>query len=196
MCRKFVKSFKHIEKRAVKLAFSDLPWIPTDLARSLHAVTCYLRDAFGSKVSRIGLYGSWQRGDPRPESDVDIVVFLSGEVSWFDTVKGVVNHSDARKDHLHWHIIEENANTRRLDSRIYSITVVTQGMVDYYTLHGPIHLQNWVHAMTNCHLLWRNQTALNEGRELVVPIQTDAEFGQRLPLETNNSKGIGLHNHG
>jgi len=139
---------------ASELNFAGLPWIPKDLAGSLSAITAFLVEAYASEISRVGLYGSWQRGDPGPGSDVDIVVFLNHDVAWFDPDNGVVDRLAARRDRLHWHGIEKKANARRLDKRDYSIVVVTRGMLDYYSSRGPIHLQNWVYALKNCHPLW------------------------------------------
>lgn len=151
-----MRLFKHTKNQATELTFSEIPWVPEDLARNLTVVTLFLRDVFRSEVCQIGLYGSWQRGDATPASDVDIVVLLNHEVSWFDAINGIESQTDARKDQVHWHSIEKKANKRILDSRVYSIAVVTQGMLDYYAICGPIHLQNWVHALNHCYVLWEN----------------------------------------
>jgi hypothetical protein len=135
-----------------------LPWIPEDLKKSLSTIVTFLIESFTTNVSWIGLYGSWQRGDATIKSDVDVVVFLNCEVDWFDDEKGIVNRSNARKDKLLWHDIEKKANTYRVDSRVYSISVVTPSMLKYYSVRGPIHLQNWVHALNNCYPLWKSAT--------------------------------------
>jgi predicted nucleotidyltransferase len=140
---------------ASELDLDKLPWIPEDLKESLSAIIPFLIQSFMSEASSIGLYGSWQRGDASPESDVDLVVFLAHRVAWFDAGDGVVTRSDARKERLRWRAIEEQANTYRLDARAYSIAVVAPGMLEYYSARGPIHLQNWAHALTACHTLWR-----------------------------------------
>jgi predicted nucleotidyltransferase len=153
----FAKQFKHTGAREAALTTDGSPWLPDDLAASLSRITTFLREAFGSRLMWIGLYGSWQRGDAGPESDVDLVVVLNHEVSWFDATDGIVNRSEARRDRVRWHTIEREANERCVDSRAYSIAVVTPGMLDYYASQGPIHLQNWVHAIENCHPLWEDQ---------------------------------------
>jgi predicted nucleotidyltransferase len=149
-----MRLFRHTKISEIKMTLSELPWTPEDLTQSLSVITSLLREAFGSGVSRIGLYGSWQRGDAKEASDVDIVVFLDREVSWFDAKNGMVSRSSARKDRRYWHMIEKKVNARSLDSRVYSIAVVTPGMLDYYASRGPIHLQNWAHAVMNCYPLW------------------------------------------
>ena len=150
---KSVKSFKHAKNSNPDLAFGDLPWIPLDMAKSLAAITSFLREAYGTEAAYIGLYGSWQRGDATPDSDVDIAVFLNHEVPWFDSIHGLGDPAAACKDRSRWHAIEKRANKKRLDSRVYSINVVTQGMLYYYLAHGPIHLQNWAHALMNSYPL-------------------------------------------
>ena len=149
-----MRPFKRKSIPAGKLALDKLPWIPDDLKESLTAIVAFLIESFVTDVSRIGLYGSWQRGDASPGSDVDIVVFLAHEVAWFDAENGIVNRSNARQDKLHWHAIEKKANAYRLDARVYSIAVVTPGMLKYYSARGPIHLLNWAHALKNCYPLW------------------------------------------
>jgi hypothetical protein len=131
--------------------------LPADLADSLTAIVAYLRRTFGSSIERIGLYGSWQHGDATPESDVDLVVVLNHEVAWFDAngpSQGQQAGQARQSDQLHWHQIEEAVNMHSLDRRIYSIKVVTPAMLSYYAEHGPLQLQNWVHAIRNCSVLW------------------------------------------
>jgi len=36
------------------------------------------------KVRRIGLFGSWARGEQRPDSDIDLLVDFSGDTDLFD----------------------------------------------------------------------------------------------------------------
>lgn len=138
------------------MALDGLPWIPVDMKKSLSAIVSFLIKSFRHDISQIGLYGSWQRGNAGAESDVDIIVFLTQEVSWFNAETGIVNRSDAHKTKLHWHKIEKKANAYRLDSRIYSIAVVTPSMLEYYSARGPIHLHNWVYALRHCYALWKS----------------------------------------
>jgi hypothetical protein len=154
MWTKFVKTSRRTKNNNPDLAFGDLPWIPADLAKSLVAIASFLREAYALEVSYIGLYGSWLRGDAKPESDVDIVVLLNHEVPWFDSIKGMGVPSAARRDRSRWHALEKKANGLRFDSRVYSINVVTQGMLYYYLSSGPIHLQNWAHALMTSYPLW------------------------------------------
>ena len=151
-----MKPFKRTRNPEYEVTLDELSWIPKDMEKSLSAIVSFLIKTFGTDISQLGLYGSWQRDDTSPESDVDIVVFLTREVSWFGSENGIVNRSDARKNRLRWHAIEKKANTYRLDSRDYSIAIVTPGMLEYYSARGPIHLQNWVHALRNCYPLWKS----------------------------------------
>jgi len=149
-----MKPFKPIENPEHKVTLDELTWIPEDMEKSLSVIVPFLIRSFGTDISHIGLYGSWQRDNAGPESDVDIVVFLTHEVNWFDAGNGILNRSDAHKNKLYWHTIEKKANAYRLDSRIYSIAVVTPGMLEYYSARGQIRLQNWVYALKNCYSLW------------------------------------------
>jgi hypothetical protein len=159
MRKGLARSSRQTEKRHIEISLVELPWIPEDLARSLAVITSFLREAFGSEVSRIGLYGSWQSGDQTPASDVDIVVFLNHEVAWFDEEGGVVSRSEARKASCQWDDVERRATEQCADSRVYSISVVTPGMLRYYASQGPIHFQNWVYALRNCHTLWKPESS-------------------------------------
>ncbi len=150
-----VKPFRHTTNPESDVTLDQLDWIPADIKKSLSAIVSFLIEASKTNISHIGLYGSWQRGDAVPASDVDLVVFLNHDVSWFDAAKGTLNRSLANKDKLRWHRIEKKANAFRLDSRVYSIAFVTPAMLEYYSAQGPIHLQNWVYAIRHCHVLWK-----------------------------------------
>lgn len=151
-----MKLFESTKTQDTKLTFDKLPWIPQNLKANLSVIVSFLLESFKPNVSQIGLYGSWQRGDASPESDIDLVIFLTKEVTWFDAENGIVNRSDAHEDKSLWYAIEKKANTYHLESMVYSIAVVTPAMLEYYSMRGPIHLQNWVHALKTCHPLWRS----------------------------------------
>src|SRR5215208_3596048 len=101
-----MKLFKPIRNPEYEVTLDELPWIPEDMEKSLSALVSFLIKFFRNDISQIGLYGSWQRNGAGPGSDVDMVVFLTHEVSWFDAEKGTLNRSVAHKDKLHWHAIE------------------------------------------------------------------------------------------
>jgi predicted nucleotidyltransferase len=86
-----MKPFKHIKSHDTDLTLDKMVWIPEDLKESISEVVFFLKKSFLSEAAWIGLYGSWQRGDGGPDSDVDIVIFLNHEVNWFDAQKGIVN---------------------------------------------------------------------------------------------------------
>jgi predicted nucleotidyltransferase len=136
------------------IPLDGLSWVPDGIRDSLAWVTGQLVEAFGPSVEKIGLYGSWQRGEAGPFSDVDLVVILNHEVAWFTAEVGMIDRTAARKDRRRWHALEKKINTSAPDLRVYSVAVVTPGMVAYYHAHGPIHLQNWARALDACHILW------------------------------------------
>ena len=51
---------------------------PETLRRILSDVTAGLREVFGEKLENVILYGSYARGDADEESDIDMMVLLSG----------------------------------------------------------------------------------------------------------------------
>lgn len=149
-----MKPFKHTKAHDDVLAVDKMLQMPDDLKESLSDVVSFIQKAFPLEVSWVGLYGSWQRGDANQESDVDIAVFLNHGVDWFDSQNGIVDRAKAMKDKRYWHAINKKVNERRFDSRILSISVVTPGMLAYYSTQGLIHLQNWAHAIRNCFPIW------------------------------------------
>jgi hypothetical protein len=84
-----------------------------------------------------------------------LVVFLDHEVAWFEAGRGFSSHAEARADRLRWHAVEREANALCGGSRSYSIAVATPGMLAYYASRGPVHMQNWAHAVTHCYPLWQ-----------------------------------------
>jgi uncharacterized protein len=49
-----------------------------------------LRRHYGERLSRVVLYGSYARGDARPESDVDVLVVLKGTYDLYTEIKQLV----------------------------------------------------------------------------------------------------------
>ncbi len=49
---------------------------------AIHAFKQKLFEQFGSRVVRFTVFGSYARGEHTPESDIDILVTLSGKVDW------------------------------------------------------------------------------------------------------------------
>ena len=46
-----------------------------------------LEALYGDRLARVVLYGSYARGDARPDSDVDLLVVLRGEVEPYAEIK-------------------------------------------------------------------------------------------------------------
>jgi predicted nucleotidyltransferase len=59
---------------------SRLPLTATERA-ALGAFLRWLRERFGSRVSEVRLFGSRARGERNPDSDVDVLVAISGLTS-------------------------------------------------------------------------------------------------------------------
>ena len=59
-----------------------MPTLTTDLRAALRD---QFRDAFGERLHRLILYGSYARGDATPQSDVDVLVVLTGDTTPADT---------------------------------------------------------------------------------------------------------------
>lgn len=52
--------------------------IPATVRAALAEVKAGLEDLYGDRLQGIYLYGSYARGDYRPDSDVDVLVVLAG----------------------------------------------------------------------------------------------------------------------
>jgi len=50
--------------------------VPDELKETLRWATESLREIYGPRLKRLILFGSWARGDARPDSDVDVLVVL------------------------------------------------------------------------------------------------------------------------
>ncbi|MBI5059973.1 nucleotidyltransferase domain-containing protein [candidate division KSB1 bacterium] len=65
-------------------------------AEDLHAILAELKqrltDLYGERLERLVLYGSQARGDAQPDSDIDVLVVLRGEVNGW---KEILNAEDA-----------------------------------------------------------------------------------------------------
>lgn len=59
--------------------------------KELRSLLIILRDSFkqllGDKFEQMILYGSCARGDNRADSDIDVLVVLKGEISYFDAIE-------------------------------------------------------------------------------------------------------------
>lgn len=54
--------------------------VPTSIRGVLHWVTQSLRNLYGSRLRHLFLFGSYARGEARPDSDVDLLIVLDGPV--------------------------------------------------------------------------------------------------------------------
>lgn len=69
--------------------------MPTTLSTDVRkALRDRFRSAFGERLHRLVLYGSYARGDATPESDVDVLVVLEGEINPADRKQAheIMNH--------------------------------------------------------------------------------------------------------
>ncbi len=54
--------------------------MPENVRAALAEAKARLTEMYGDRLDRVVLYGSHARGDARPDSDVDLLVVLRGEV--------------------------------------------------------------------------------------------------------------------
>jgi predicted nucleotidyltransferase len=57
----------------------------------LQRVKSALRDAFGERLKGIILYGSEARGEADPDSDIDLLVLLESQESYWDDVRTAID---------------------------------------------------------------------------------------------------------
>ena len=63
----------------------------TDSVRNaLEDAHAWPRRHYGERLSRVVLYGSYARGDARPDSDVDVLVVLKGTYDLYKELKQLV----------------------------------------------------------------------------------------------------------
>lgn len=55
--------------------------IPPAVKQALKEVKSYLQEVYKERLRGVYLYGSYARGDFRPDSDIDVLIALEGEVS-------------------------------------------------------------------------------------------------------------------
>jgi len=79
----------------------------------------YLKDNY--YVERIGLFGSFSRGEQTPESDIDIIVEFNGSVGWkFFTLKDFLENILGKKiDLVTKNSIRDEMKAEILDQVIY-----------------------------------------------------------------------------
>jgi len=61
-----------------------------DRDQLLRRIKTTLQEAFGDRFRGVMLYGSEARGDADPDSDIDLLVLLSSQESYWDDVKVAV----------------------------------------------------------------------------------------------------------
>jgi predicted nucleotidyltransferase len=62
---------------------------PLDVEAIVSSVAGELRALYGSRLRRVGLFGSWARGEATPESDIDLLVVLDDMVSPWDELRAM-----------------------------------------------------------------------------------------------------------
>ena len=74
--------------------------MPETLASDIrNALRDRFRDAFGERLHRLILYGSYARGEATPRSDIDVLVVLDGETNRSDTEQAHEVMHDLREEY-------------------------------------------------------------------------------------------------
>ncbi len=63
------------------------PALPPAVAAVVADAKAGLAALYGDRLDRVVLYGSYARGDARPDSDVDLLVVLHGDVRPYDEIR-------------------------------------------------------------------------------------------------------------
>jgi len=59
----------------------SIPQFPGPITQALEELRQFLAELYGERLRGLYLYGSYARGDFRPDSDIDLLVVLEGEVN-------------------------------------------------------------------------------------------------------------------
>lgn len=57
------------------------------ISQILNRLTDYLRKLYGERLARVVLFGSYARGEARPDSDIDVLVVLKDRVNPSEEIK-------------------------------------------------------------------------------------------------------------
>ena len=135
-----------------------------DIEAKLLAIKPYLREAFG--VDRIGYFGSFARGDYREDSDLDVLVRLSGRAGWqFFDLKTYLEHIVGRKVDL----VTEGSIREKWRKDILEQTHFIMGEKDYLA-----YVEDMITAIDKIFRYLRAVTSLEDFRknEMVVDAVT------------------------
>ena len=93
-------------------------------------------DAFGEKINRIVLYGSYARGDYTPKSDIDVMILINcehEELSLYRKRVSQIASEISLNDDVELSIVLEDIHTyeKWLDTLVFYQNVKKEGVVLY-----------------------------------------------------------------
>jgi predicted nucleotidyltransferase len=130
----------------------DLAWLPPEVAVPIRRIVNSIREV-RKDIIEIRLYGSWQRGDATPSSDVDLAVLVDRRSMWLGRLR-VLDWVVPILDKWASRDLQRKIDAIIANGRLHSIIVVDVTALKKYIRKGPVYRSNWARAVQNGYVLY------------------------------------------